>query len=234
MEPNQKPTFDVFRPVTTIKIGNTVYNAEPIGPGNFHKLRAQNYGEGFRQATFGETFHLFYAARINPESPEAKRILQVNRKNVISANTALYGGDKGSEWVFAQDFPEVKEGRIVMSQDDLVARLEYEGKKVLTDSLHINPQTGVMAMKREGFRNEIYSVYQMLASDQPILFTGNEQAPIQMAAIMELTNQQGYLSIPSPGDIRVPVLDENSSVVYLNGHTWNEFCGDSVSFGVSQ
>ena len=218
MQTEVKPTFNVRPAVTTIEVDGVVYNAQPIA-GNWHQVRDGDYTEGFRQG-------------IMRAQESAGKIVKVARNKWVTGNTALYGGNSGNEWVFAQDLPEVKEGRIVMNQDELVARIEAEGKRIVNDYLHISADGQVRAMKRKGFRSGEYTIEQMLASNQPTLITGDEQAPRKIADMMEIAKKPGYLSIPSQGIITVPDLDGGGGRVYLLGGNWGEFNGNGRSFGV--
>jgi len=236
---NSRPTFNVRPAVTTIEVDGVLYNADPVS-GNWHQTRDGDYIEGFKQGIMRAQVNLVHSGYINKGSDNeltkkyAKGIVQVARMHWVTGNTSLYGGNYRSEWVFAQDAPEVKDGRIVMNQDALVARLESEGKRIINDNLHVSADGTVRAMKRDGFRNGEYTIDQMLASNQPIWITGDEQAPRKMTDIMTAVEKLGYLSIPSQGGITVPALDEGDSRVYLYGDDWGGFDGFRHSFGVRQ
>ena len=237
MQTEVKPTFNVRPAVTAIEVDGVVYNAQPIA-GNWHQVRDGDYTEGFRQGIMRAQVNLVHSGYVNKGSDDkltkesAGKIVKVARNKWVTGNTALYGGNSGNEWVFAQDLPEVKEGRIVMNQDELVARIEAEGKRIVNDYLHISADGQVRAMKRKGFRSGEYTIEQMLASNQPTLITGDEQAPRKIADMMEIAKKPGYLSIPSQGIITVPDLDGGGGRVYLLGGNWGEFNGNGRSFGV--
>ncbi len=240
METRAKPTFNVRPAVTTIEVDGVVYNAQPVGPVNWHQARDGDYTEGFKQGVMSEQLNLVHSSYINKNSDDniakkhAKSIVGIARNHLVTGNTAVYGGNTGCEWVFAQDFPEVKEGRIVMNQDILEARLSTKGMRKINDNLHISADGQVRAMKRAGFRNGDYTVEQMTASNQPILMTGDEQSPSKMVDMMKLAEKLGYLSIPSQGNIRVPDLDEGDDWLGLDGVNWDVFDDDRYSFGVRQ
>ena len=239
MKTETKPTFNVRPAVTAIEVDGVVYNADPIS-GNWHQVRDGDYTEGFKQGVMRAQVNLVHSGYVNKDSDDkltkerARKIVKFARNNWVAGNTALYGGNPRSEWVFAQDFPEVKEGRIVMAQDSLVAHLEAEGMRKISDYLHISADGQVRAMKRVGFSNGDYTIEQMLKSNQPMLITGDEQAPRKMADMMEIAKKSGYLSIPSVGGITVPDLVEDVIRVYLIGDNWFEFGGGRHSFGVRQ
>ena len=234
---DSKPTFNVnVRPaVTTLEVDGVVYNAKPVEPENWYQV-----GEGFKQGVMSAQLNLVHSGYINRNSDDkltkerAGRIVSVAHNKWVTGNTALYGGNSGNEWVFAQDFPEVKEGRIAMNQDELVARLEAPGKRIINDNLHVSADGQVRAMKREGFRAGEYTIDQMLTSNQPIWITGDEQAPRKMADIMEIAKKPGYLTIPPQGNITVPGLIEGGFRVCLSGYGWVGFNGGRHSFGVRQ
>lgn len=233
-----KPTFNVCTAVTTIEVDGVVYNASPLS-GNWHQLRDGDYTEGFKQGIMIAQVNLIHSGYVNKgidnklASKHTKGIVQIARNNLVTGNTALYGGNTGSEWIFAQDLPEVKEGRIEMNQDTLVARLESEDKRIINDHLHISADGQVRAMKREGFRNGEYTVEQMLASNQPTFITGDKQAPRKMADMMKTTNKPGYLSIPSHRIITVPGLGVGDDRLDLCSF-WSGFFDGRCSFGVRQ
>ena len=239
MEIKSKSTFNIRQAVTTIEINGVVYNAEPASDTCWHQTRNGDYTDGFKQGIMKAQLDLVHSGYTNKasENPLVKehagRIVKIASENWVTGNTALYGGNSGSEWVFAQDFPEVQEDRIVMNQDTLISRLEAEGKKIINDNLHINTRTGVRAMKRAGFRDGDYTREQTLTSNQPIWVTGDEQAPIKMADIMGIAQKLGYLSIPSQRKISVPSLREFGIWLGLGDDRWGEFVG-RYSFGVRQ
>ena len=239
METRARPTFNVRPAVTTIEVDGVVYNAQPIA-GNWHQVRDGDYTEGFRQGIMRAQVNLVHSGYVNKGSDDkltkesAGKIVKVARNKWVTGNTALYGGNPGNEWAFAQDAPEVSEGRIRMNQDELVARLEAPGKRIVNDYLHISADGQVRAMKRKGFRSGEYTIEQMLASNQPTLITGDEQAPRKIADMMEITKKPGYLSIPSQGIITAPDLIEYDNRVCLDGDNWGEFFGNRYSFGVRQ
>ena len=235
METIAKLTF--VRVVTIIETAGAVYHAQQVGPGNWRQARGGYYPKGFKQGGMGAQLNLVYLGYIHRDSNDeiinkhAKDIVEIAHESWVTGDTALYGGNAGSAWVFAQDFPEVIAGRIVMNQDTLVARLEAPGKRIIDDNLHISADGQVRAMKRENFRIGNYTIGQMLESNQPIFLTGDEQAPRQMANIMHVTGKLGCLSIPSQGDISVPVLGEMADKLCLDGD-WKDFYPNTYSFGI--
>ena len=230
-EQKTQPTFNVRPAVTTIQVGDVVYNAEPAGPGNWHKLRQADYGQDFRQGTFGENFTLAHSGYINQKSENeqtrkhARNVVQVVRKQWLTGNTALYGGEK--ELIFAQDFPEVQEGNIVMNQKDLEARL---GKHQVGDVV-ISDDCLVRAMPREKVREGECNTEQMLKESYPIFLTGDAEAPEKMADMMQTVEKPGYLWVPRKNKVRVPGLGESDVRLFLVG-LWFEFFVDRYSFGV--
>ena len=220
-----KPTFEVLHGTISVKVNGRVYNVRAVGPSTWHGLRNANYGFGFKEGTLGENLNLLYSAYLNQETSESKGVIGVQRL-WVTGNTAMYGGD--GELIFAQDMPEVKEGRIFMLQKDLEARLgkrEVKGVIFSDDGL-------VRAMPRANVREGEYNAEQMLRATFPIFMTGDENASEKMADMMQACSKPGYFWVPAPKAIRVPGLDEASDRLGLDGG-WLEFGGVRYSFGVS-
>src|SRR3989344_1811479 len=124
-----KPSFKVTPAVTTIAVDGVVYNASPVGPNTWYQVRERDYGKGFKQGYFGPNFNLVHGCYVNKDSKDeqirkhANGVVSVARNNWVTGRTALYSGDKERELIFIQDEPEVKDGRIVMNQKALKARL---------------------------------------------------------------------------------------------------------------
>jgi len=97
----------------TIETAGRVYGDTPTRPGNFHQLRQANYGQGSRQATFGEILDLAYSSHINQGNVEADKVIQTAKNNPLSGNTAMR---YTPQIRIVQDMPEVRDGRIVMAE----------------------------------------------------------------------------------------------------------------------
>ena len=171
-----KPSFEVVPAVTTIKVGDKVYNASPVGPGNWHQVRLGDYGEGFKQGTFGDNLTLVHAAYLNRDSREAKGVVKLVQNNWLTGNTALYGG---KDLIYAVDFPEVRDGRIVIDEKGLNAKLgsKQEGEVIFGK--------GVRALSRSQVRHGEYNPSEALKSAYPILITGDEEASEKTAQILK-------------------------------------------------
>ena len=234
-EQKTKPTFELLHnAIIPIELNGVVYNAGAVGPYNWHKLRAAEYGEGFRQGTFGENFTLAHCGYVNKDSENkqtrknARNVVKVVRKHWLAGNTALYGGDEDSELIFVQDFPEVKEDKIVMNQKDLEERLgshELKGVIFSDDGL-------VRAIPRANVRQGECNAEQVLQTTYPIFLTGDEEAPEKVIEMMETINKPGYFWVPAKRNVRVPGLVGIGDSLFLGD--WNEFSGIRYSFGVRQ
>ena len=227
MKTREKPTFEVARVVTTVTVGDKVYNSKPKGPDNFHTLRAQNYGEGFRQATYGEVVRLAHSAYLNSESPEAQAIIKSNRQSWTSGNTAIQYMPSG---IYVIDEPQTADGRIVVaSEKDLTARLGSKEVKGVVFSDDGN-------VRRIGydFAREWQTPAEIAKNPFAIALTGDEDAPEKMAEILGAIKKKGYvwaLGKVSQPEIRVPVLNEYVNRLGLSGDGWDEF-DFRYSFGV--
>jgi hypothetical protein len=86
--------------------------------------------------TFGENLRFLHAAAANSDNEymdfksRCDRSIAygvaaslVNRK--ITGNTAIYGGNKGSELIFVEDIPPIINGRIIMDQKSLEDKLGW-------------------------------------------------------------------------------------------------------------
>src|SRR3989344_4897456 len=137
----------------SVKIGKTVYNSSPQGIGNLRQLRRADYGQSFRQGTFGENLTIAHAGYIHRESEDAeirKYARQIVRqitdviKGGILGDTVAYGGGKNSKLIFAQDHPLIRGGQIVMDPKVLESRLGSHQEGEVIFGTH-----GVRAMPRK-------------------------------------------------------------------------------------
>src|SRR3989344_266808 len=121
-----KPTFKSSSGgVNPILVGDREYNASSRGPGNFHDLKQADYGEGYKQGTFGDQLTLAHGAYLNQDNPDAQSIVGIFRNRIVSGNTAM---SYTPELIIVQDMPEVRNGRIVMDGNSLTAKLSENAK----------------------------------------------------------------------------------------------------------
>ena len=216
----EKPTFEVARAVvaravTTINVDGRIYNAALAGPTNWHILRRADYGQGFRESTFGENLDLVHAAYSNKESPEAQSIIDKTRGLLIGGDTAII---YTPELIIVSDFPKVGGNRILMDENTLRARLgSHEVKKVIfSDDLKVR------AIPYE-FAAEWQDADEMRNNPFSIALTGDEEAPEKLAQIQEKIGKRGYVWALSKGtkdEIRVPSLSGYADRLYLSGDGW--------------
>ena len=229
METQRKPSFEVQRAITLVKIDGKVYNATPIGPKNWHNLRNAEYGQGFRQGSFGENVGLVHAAYMNQDSQEAQAIVCASRKSFITGNTAIL---YTPQTIFVQDSPQVTNRQIVMDAQTLESKI---GKKTI-QGVTFSDDGSVRAIPYD-FAKEWQTSEQMRKNPFAIALTGDENAPEKIAEMQDVTQKKGYVWALGKGtqnEIRVPGVDGFDYRVFLGGDRWYEFLGDGYSFGVQQ
>ena len=235
---DSRPPFNVRPAVTIIEVDGIVYNASPVGSNTWHQVREGDYGEGFKQGVFGQNFNLLHNGYVNKDSEDeqirkhANGVVSTARNNGVIGRTALYGGDQDRELIFIQDEPKVKDGRIVMSQKALEARLGSRRRKI--GNVIFSDDGLVRAIPRADVREGEYGAEQMRKLSYPIFMTGDADAPEKMVDIMKIAGKSGYLCVPYPNSIRVPGLSEGGGGVFLVGSFTGEFVVGWCSFGVRQ
>ena len=231
MKTESKPGFKHTPPsFGIIETAGRVYTDTPVGSGNFHKLREANYGQGFRQATFGEILDLAHQSYLNQGNKGADNVVDATRNFWLSGNTAIR---YTPEHVIVQDIPEVRDGIIVMDEKNLTSKLSKNSRMGVRFS-----DDGTIRAIPYGFGTEWQNSEQIRTNSFPIALTGNLEASEILAQIQDKIGKRGYVWALDKGtnnEIRVPVLGEDGDGLFLNGDFWGEFFdGSRHSFGVRQ
>jgi len=99
-----------------------------FGPGNYVNVGTQIRESGLEQPTMEQTAYLVCDAWQNPKEKYSKEIIEKMKTNWLwGFNGLLYVPKEG---IYIQDRPEIRDGRVFMSQEDLVERLESNDKSV--------------------------------------------------------------------------------------------------------
>ena len=224
-----KPTFkNLSEGVNPVEIDGRVYNASPKGPGNFHTLREANYGKGFVQGTFGNQLVLVHGAYLNQDNSDARTIVETSKNHYILGNTAI---NYAPQLVIVQDMPEVRDGRIVMDEKSLTAKLSKNAK----NGVRFSDDESIRALSY-GFETGWQTTDQIRINPFSIALTGNVNAPEMLAEIQDKISKKGYIWALGQGtnnEIRVPGLNEDVDSLDLDGD-WDGFGDDRSSFGVRQ
>lgn len=122
------------RSVETIKFNGKTFNVEPVRSLEIEELPSfreadlrGEYGAGFRQGTYGDQFDLFYALCLAYNTqPELKMMAHKKLKYFIDGSDGVGGNTaiiRGSNLIIVQDMPEIRGGKIIMDEKDLIAKL---------------------------------------------------------------------------------------------------------------
>lgn len=221
-----KPSFNVSSDGRTVEVNGVVYNVFPAGPGNLYKLKNADYGQGFRQGTFGEEYLLFTGAYLNQQDSAAKEVINsMNRLFGIVGNTVAYGGTK--DLMFAIDEPGFRNRRIFLPDEKtLISKLGKKqiGNVVFGDS--------VRAMPRPAVRKNEYTVYRASRSDYPIFLTGLEDASELIAQASRRTKKQVFFWYPEEMEISLPGFEEVGGRFVLSGDFREEGIGSGSIEGI--
>jgi hypothetical protein len=212
----------------TIETAGRMYTDSPQGPGNFHFLRQSNYGEGFKQGTFGDQFALAHGAYTNQGKEGAMDIVKLLRNFWLSGNTSIL---YTPTLVIVQDMPEVKDGRIVMDEKNLNSRLSKNAK----NGVRFSDDGSVRALPYS-FKTGWQSSDKIRANLFPVALTGNKDAPEMLEEIINKIGKSVYiyaLNKVSEPEIRVPDLCEDDDRLNLFGDGWNGFNDGGRSFGIA-
>lgn len=125
----KKPSFKETVAITTMDLDNAKFNAQRIGPMDFLDLRKADYGKNFRMPTIGELIPLVYDSLENKNYETAKNVIQTLEAEHLIGNTGILYTKKG---MFVQDNPNIRSGKISMSQKALEKKLgSHEEKGVV-------------------------------------------------------------------------------------------------------
>lgn len=223
----EKPTFKSLhqRRVLPVQVECREYNIFPRIGEFFSVLRKEDYGEGYKQGTFGDQFALINGAYWNRTNPVAGQLFQSSSRLFVIGNTASYTGDK---LVFAVDEPIVENGNAVMDPKKLEGML---GTKQVR-SVVFSDDGRVRAMPRWRAMTSGYGLGHVLESDIPILHTGNEQSPEMINELLrDMGRHCAYLCVPDEEFVGVPVFTMGNEELNLGCYTLDEKV-IGCSFGV--
>ncbi|MBM3206853.1 MAG: hypothetical protein FJZ43_04515 [Candidatus Staskawiczbacteria bacterium] len=238
MESTDKPVFKHKPKNGTIETARRVYTEVPVGLEKIYQLRAADYGKGFRQATFGESLDLVHASYLNQGNVGADDVVGAIMDYFLSGNTSIL---YTPELVIVQDMPEVRDGRIVMSEKDLTSKLSRNAMKGVRFS-----DDGTIRSLPYGFETGLHNQDKMRNNPFPIALTGDLEAGQKLAQIQQKIGdmQENYDSTNSENAvvsslgrgtnnvIRVPGLWANEIGLLIGGN-WGDL-SERISFGVRQ
>lgn len=216
----EKPTFKVRHGgaeaggASWAVIGQLQYNLHPYGSSESNWCQLINSEHAFvstRKAqigTLGEAFTLLHAAVVNNHYTGS------DLKQRITGNTALYGGTADSQYIYAQDNPEIIDGRIVMNQKSLEARLSSRQ----IGSVIFSEDGLVRAMPRADLPEELdlrILGFDPIKRENYLIFaTGDENSPDKVLDI--LNNRTFMQGLENPVeevtkllDVLIPAIDHS-------------------------
>ncbi|MBS3083271.1 hypothetical protein J4423_00535 [Candidatus Pacearchaeota archaeon] len=212
----------------TIETAGRVYTDFEL-TGDFRLLRQANYGEGFRMATFGEVLDLVHQSYLNQGNTGADNVVRATRQFWLSGNTVAYGG---RDIITVQNFPEIKEGRIIMDFEELESLLN-EGED-LVPGVRISRDGNVGFVLRNKVRGGWHDETQIRGSLYPIVLALSKNGSDNMADISRVKQKSAYFALPTVGKITVLDLDEDDDRLGFGGYYWGEFDNGRHSFGVKE
>lgn len=130
-----KPSFreeKVLTPtgIVTLEDFGLEFNTNAVGPMNsFYDLRNADYGKGFLMSTMPELVYLVYASLENQNYASAENVIKALRKE-LTGNTGVLS--VRAEEIYVQDNPNIRNGRVSMTQKTLQNKLgSYEERGVI-------------------------------------------------------------------------------------------------------
>jgi hypothetical protein len=225
-----RPRFEEVVAVTTMNLPDEglTFNAQRVGPTTFGGLREADYGERFRMPTMPEIVPLVYASLKNQDYDTAKNVVKTLRDRWITGNTAVLYVPDG---MFVQDNPEMKNGRILMSQKVLEGKLGSTQEKgvVFSDDRTIR-------FTPYNYARESQTPLQLSSNTGVVALVGGEENAEKPAKASEHYKAKPYFwaldNVDSP-QVRVAGLFSGDFGVRLfvvaNG---SEYDDDRCSFGV--
>lgn len=160
----KKPSFEEVVAVTIMNLSDVglSFNAQKVGPMNFHGLRNADYGKGFRMPTVPELVPLVYASLENKDYASAKNVVKILR-DWLTGDTVVHYFPEG---VFVEDNPKIKDNGIVtpnykalesklgnseekgviFSDDGKIRFTPYGFKKEYQSALDLSKNSGVIAL----------------------------------------------------------------------------------------
>jgi len=216
--------------VGAIKIDGKFYNASPIGSGDFHFLRNADYGEGFRQGTYGEQLTLLNQACLNQNKDSLKYIVDLVEDSWISGDTALLGR---KDDILVMNNPKIKGGRIHINPEELEDLLI--GSKKLYKGVEISSCGNVGRISRKIIKKGYNkSSDEIRGSLHPYIafLTLNPDSLSQIDGILKIIGKPVYVQAPLNGKVRVPDFGVGVNGLEVDGYYSTEFFSDRYSFGV--
>ena len=108
--------------------GKITFVSPAKGPNNYVNVQNAITEEGLVAPTMAQTASLCYTANQNSDEPEFNEVLnRLDRNWLWGFNGVLYVPNKGA---YIQDNPNVKDGRVVLDESELVKTLESGDKSV--------------------------------------------------------------------------------------------------------
>jgi hypothetical protein len=225
-----KPTFKEVVAVTTMELDNgLVFNSQKVGPMNFTGLRNADYGQGFRMPTMPNLVPLVYASLENQDYKTAKEVISILKNHWLTGNTVAHYFPKG---MFAEDNPEMKDGRIV--------RPDF---KTLENKLGKHEEKGVVFSNDKkirftpyNYKGESQSALELASNSGVIALVGGEENAEKIAKSSEHYRIKPYFwalsNVDSP-QTRVAVLNSYGLVDRLYVDAYGSVDnGYRCSFGV--
>lgn len=179
MEERNKPQFDSL-PVGVIPVvvNGRMYDARLRGPIGFKDLvETHNYAPGFVQGTFRDQLNLLYGAFLNWRNLDAESTILITKHRNVAGNTAIL---YTPQLVIVQDIPQFENGRIVMNEKSLTAKLSKSAKKGVRFS-----DDGTVRALPYGFETGYQDRKQITKNPFPIALTGDDNVSETLVGILE-------------------------------------------------
>ena len=170
-----------------MSLGNGLtFNAQRIGPMNFSGLRQADYSQGFRMPTMPELVPLVYAS-LGRKNQAAMHVIKTLKNFWLTGNTGILYTPKG---MYAQDNPEMVDGKIVMDENTLEDKLGKTQEKgvIFSDdrSIRFTPH---------GFKRgylELKSASDLATNSGVMVFSGGEEEAEMLAKASEHYKSKPY------------------------------------------
>ena len=218
----KKPSFNVSQDGKTVEVDGTVYSLIPK-QGSFSQLFQGDYGQGFRQGTFGEQLTFRHALEIHEDISEAKAALEVARRELTLGNTVFYRG----RYLFAVDnLDMVEEGGLGKM---IVRETVAGGDKI--NGVFFSKNGNLRAIPYQEDITEEYNAFLISGSTYPVFATGDRMASEKLAKILDKTKDRIFLSVPR-NELTFPAFGNIGHKLQVFGGNYARDYPQAISFGV--
>ena len=211
---NQKPWQRLYsEEVLPVLVNGTTFNTSLRGLGNLKELRPLKYGNGFRQATFGELVNYISEALSNLDCNSALRTVKAIRSGGVIGATVIYGR---KDDLLVLNHPELVDGRIpdVTVAEKILSR-EYPEDSNCPPSIFYSKTVGLLRRNKSP-TGGIDS--RSLGSTFSGVFSPGDSENFQKN-LERLANFSGgkieFSNPPRNGEIGVPFLQLQREAVYI-------------------